>query len=169
MNVPQLTYSQFPAVAIDGMIADGAKPQIDTAIADVALDSGRAVVTGGASALTDPDRVKLPTSAADVTNKFKGVVLYQASKMPVAGSALRYAIKDAAPVLRQGRIYVFPEGDMVDDGPVFVVNGTGAGTAGKFRGDANAGAATTLGASAICRRGATLASGLPAILEFNLP
>lgn len=168
-TVPQTVYDQFPAVAFDGMIADSAVKQVDTALADVALDCGRAVVTGGASTITDPDRVKLPTAAGDVTNKFKGVSLYQASKMPISGSANRYAIKDAVPVLRRGRVYIFPEGDMVDDGPVFVVNGSGAGTAGKFRGDANAGAATTLGANAICRRGATVASGLPAILEFNLP
>lgn len=168
ITLPQTSYNQFPAQAYDGML-EGTASKVDTGICAAALDAGRGLVQSAATTTSDPDSVKLPALAADVTNHFKGVAIYLAAKMPIAGSSLRYAAKDAVPMLRRGRIWVFPEGDILEDGAVFVVNGTAGGTPGKFRGDANSGAATTLGINAICRRGATLASGLPALLEFNLP
>lgn len=164
ISLPQLTYTTVPALAFDGQAADNTLSYNDTALVETAaVAAGRGVCTG-----TTMDQCKVPAVAADVTNKFLGVVLYEAARMPTPGVAAQYAVKAAAPILRRGKVWVFPEGDMVDNGPVFLVNGSGAGTAGKWRGDANTAAATQI-TRAICRRGATAASGLPALLEFNLP
>lgn len=162
ISLPQSSYTVTPPIAVDGMLADTENRQTETMIAAVALAAGRGVVKG-----TTVDDAKLPTVAADVTNHFMGVALYQAEKMPT-GTANQYAAKDAVPVLRKGRVWMFPEGDTVDNGPVFIVNGSGAGTAGKLRGDANTAAATQV-TRAIVRKGSTVASGLPSLVEFNLP
>lgn len=162
MTIPQTTYTLVPALARAGMMADG-EHHVDSLLADVAMAPGLAVVTGAAHG-----ECKLPTAASDVSAHFRGVAIYSPMKMPVAGSANTYAIADAVPVVRRGRVWVKPEGDMVDDGPVYVVNGSGAGTAGMFRGDANAGAATVL-SRAVCMIGATAASGLFALVEINVP
>lgn len=160
---PQTTMTQFCDPAVEGMIADlSAVAGYNTAsyVAIVAMNWGRGVVLGAAH-----DEIKLPTSAADITDHFQGFTRYEAMRTPVIGGNA-YAIKAAVPVLRRGPIWLLVEGAAtVDDGPVYIVNGSGAGTPGRLRGDANGGAATLV-ARAKVRQGA--APGALSKVEINL-
>lgn len=169
ITVPQTTYNQFPGIAIDGMLAEAPiSGGIDTYLTEDALVAGRFVCTGDTALVPpSPQSCQLPEVATDVSAGGQGFVIYTAAKMPVAGAG-EYKAKDAVPVLRKGKIWIFPEGDVVDDGPVYIVNGSGAGTPGRLRGDANTAAATIVH-GAVVRRGATASSGLPALVEINLP
>lgn len=157
MDALQLTVTQFCEPAFDGMVADTighSGSNTESLLAEGAIPVARAVVTG-----SDYDRCKLPSSAADISSHFRGFARYEAMKTPPAG----YADKDAVGVFRLGRIWIEVEGDVITDGPVYIVNSTGAGTPGRIRGDANSGAATLL-PGAIVRKGAS--AGSKAIIEI---
>lgn len=156
-QIPQTTVTQFPDIAIEGMVADMQSTNIITRIATIGIPVGRGVVKSSAW-----DLCKLPTSAAEVTNNFQGVSIYSAMREP---GVPHYAIKASVSVLRRGLIWLIAEGTVVDDGPVFIVNGSGAGTAGMLRGDANTAAATQVTQARVIK-GAT--AGSLALVEFNL-
>lgn len=155
--LPQTSYALTPAVAFAGMLADAVSTRMISGLADTALDAGYGLCRGAADG-----EVKLPGAGSDVTTDFQGVSVYLASKMPVQGSALRYAAKDSVSILRQGRIWVLALGDMVSDGPVYCVDAVA--NFGRFRGD-NTNAA--LVPNAIVIKGAT--AGNLALIALNLP
>jgi hypothetical protein len=162
----QTSYSAFPPIALPGMIADMTTRMPLTGILDVDADAGQGVVTGAASSATSPtnDRVKLPVDAAGITNTFRGILIYDASKEP-NDATNRYDATSAVCYVRKGRIWVKCDATLVKDGLVYCVNATGAGTPGSFRGDVNGGAATLV-PTAKCVH---VASATLAMIEINLP
>jgi hypothetical protein len=162
----QTSYDVAPPIALAGMIADITPRTVTTGILDVDADAGQGVVTGTATSAASPtnDRVKLPTLAADVTNLFKGVLVYDASKLP-NDSTNRFNTGACVGVMKRGRIWVKSDATLAKDGLVYLVNGTGAGTAGSFRGDVNGGAATLV-PGAVCVH---VASATLALVDFNAP
>ncbi len=163
--IPQVSYALVPPPAFAGMIADSGFHDVESAIAEVALDCGLGVMKGTTGGVTP--QVKLPTSAGDLAF-LKGVTIYQAIKEPT-GNANRYAAGDPLGCLTQGRIWVQIDATvgavMVDEGPVYWVF-TGA-NAGKFRGDAGSGPAAVLVPNAKCKVGGT--AGGVAEIKINLP
>lgn len=157
-EIPQTTMTQFPAVALEGMVADMRSAVIVSKLATVAIPVGRGVVKA-----TAWDLCKLPALGTDITNLFQGVAILNSMREP---GVPHYAINSAVSVLRRGAIWLLAEGDVTDEGPVFIVNGSGAGTPGKLRGDANTAAATQVTAAKVLK-GAT--AGSLALVEFNLP
>lgn len=176
VSIPQLSYDLVPAVAFAGMLADSGMRDVETAFAEVVLDAGLGVCVGattGPGIGTGEDgeagpTVILPTAAADVTNHFKGVALYNTGKEPT-GTANRYAVGDPVPCLQNGRVWVQIDATalaaLVNDGPVFLVH-SGA-QAGKFRGDAGVGPAATVVANAKCKIGGV--AGGVGMIKLNLP
>jgi hypothetical protein len=152
---PQTSVTYFPDIGLNGQLADTGHHDITTGLADTSLDCGLAVVLGA----NGYQSIKLPGSSGDVTNTIKGWTLYRAMKEP---NDPRYVIHDAVDVLRVGRIWIIAQGDLVDEGPVYVVH-SGA-NAGKVRGD-NTGA--TLVSRAKVIQGAT--AGNLAKISVNLP
>lgn len=162
IEMPQLTVTQFPNPAIEGMIADTSAISGNNTIsrlAQGALHAGRGVCKG-----TLYEQVKLPALASDVTDHFQGFTTYNAMREPVAAGPL-YKDTDAVGIFRRGPIWLLAEGTVIDDGPVYIVNGTGAGTPGMLRGDANSGAATVMPRAKVIK-GAT--AGNLALVEINL-
>lgn len=155
----QLTVTQFPEIGLEGQLADSGFHDITPGIVDSALDHGRFVVLGA----NGYQSIKLPGASADVTNTAKGVVLYRAMKEPCSP---HFNATETADVLRVGRIYVVPQGDMTDEGPVYVIY-SGA-NAGKVRADAGSGGnAAVLEPRAKMIKGG--AAGSVCILSVNLP
>ncbi len=162
ITVPQTSFGTAPPVAIEGMVGDSSDTHHDSALCSAAMAAGRGVSLG-----SDDGIVALPAQASDVSAHFQGFTTYQAMREST-GSANRFTTKSAIGVLRRGRIWLRCEGDMVDDGPVYVVNGSGGGTPGKVRGDANTAAATIIpNGAARCIKGAL--SGNLVLVEVNLP
>ncbi len=166
--IPQISYSLVPAVSFPGMLGDETGfRDVESAIAEVALDAGLGVIVGATGGATPT--VKLPAASGDLA-ALKGITMYLAAREPT-GTANRYAIGDAVPCLSQGRIWVQVDaaaGGMVDNGPVYLVF-TGA-HAGKFRGsDGNTGSGATavLVPNAKCKIGAS--AGGVALIKINLP
>lgn len=167
LAIPQVAVTQNPAQAIQGQIAEGGwLTNEESVIAEVAIAAGLCVVTGATAAVGAPLEVtfgKLPTVIGDMTTNFRGFAVYNDMKMPPAGGGTpTYAIGDCVPVMRRGRMWVPISGDVLIDGPCYVVY-TGA-TAGQCRGD-NTNA--TLLPNAKFLRITTAASGLLALLEVN--
>lgn len=160
----QVTFPLQPPPAFAGMKADTSNADVETRLAETALDAGYGVVKG-----TDPTigQCKLPANTGDVTNSFLGVTLYTPYKEPT-GTANRYLADEHVPVLGQGTIWVNVDATsgatITADGPVYCVH-SGA-QAGKFRGDANSGAATLV-PNAKAKSSAT--EGGIAKIKFNVP
>lgn len=157
-QMPQTSVDLFCDAAAAGMIADMTNTEIESYSAQVGVDFGSALVKGSTT-----DQVKLPTTAADVSDHFRGFAKRDVMREP---GATDYRATDTVPVVRKGKIWVSYEGTPVEDGVVFIVNGSGAGTAGKIRHDANGGAATQLSGAIVRRIDTTL--GL-AQIQVNLP
>lgn len=155
---PQLVVTQFPAVASAGQIADTGFRDVTTGIADGDMDPALAVVLGAHGS----DSIKLPSATGDLAS-LKGWTLAKVMKEP---RTPQFAATDAVDVLRVGRLWVVPQGDVVDEGPVYVIH-SGA-NAGRIRGDAGSGGnAATLVSRAKVLKGAT--AGNLARIAVNLP
>ncbi len=160
--LPQLTYSILPSQGFAGQLYDAGHHDIITGIADEDLDAGLGVCTGD-----EFGGIELPATGTDVTGaQFKGVTILQVAREPgqFPATGPRYLAKDAVPILRRGRIWVMPLGDMVNDGPVYCV--VASANFGRFRGD-NTNA--SLVPNCYCIQGATASSGFPALISINLP
>lgn len=157
-QMPQTSVDLFCDAAAAGMVADMTNTEIESFSAQVGIDFGFAVVKG-----TNKDQVKLPTSGADVSGAFRGWAKRDVMREP---GATDYRATDTVPVLRKGKIWVPYEGTPAADGAVYVVNGSGAGTAGKIRHDANGGAATLVSGAIVRDVDTTL--GL-ALIQVNMP
>ena len=165
IEIPQVTYSNVPAAAFPGMLADSGPWDIESALAEVPLDAGLGVMVGATTGPTPT--VKLPSASGDLA-KFKGIACYEAARMPT-GNANRFKVSDPISCVTQGRVWVQVDatagGDMVDEGPVYWVF-TGA-NAGKFRGDAGSGPSAVLVPNAKCKIGGS--AGSVAMIKINLP
>lgn len=167
VQIPQTTYNLVPPVAFAGMLADSGPHDIESALAEEPFDCGLGVVQGTSMGIGNTPQVKLPDNTGEVAT-FKGVTQFLSFKEPIAGSTVRYQATDTVPVITMGRVWVHIDetvgATMVNEGPVYLVH-SGA-QAGKFRGDANSGAATLI-PNAKCKIGGS-AGGI-AQIKVNLP
>lgn len=155
MAIPQTSINSISS-GFPGNIVDTRSSVVETFTAQSILNFGVFVVKGNSG------KVKLPANGSEVTDKFAGIVLSSAVKHPGP-----YEVNAVVPVLRRGAVFVLAEGAVTEDGPLFVVNGSGAGTPGALRGDANGGAATQITTRARIIKGAS--AGQLAEIEINLP
>jgi len=144
---------------IEGDLAEQVRDLRSGRTAEVVIPAGRACCPG-----TTSGQLKLPTSAAEVL-KCLGVSV----RMPLKSeSGTDFAIGDAVLYLEEGEIWVQVEAAVTDGQQALVrhtVNG-GNNVLGRFRGDADTGAAV-IGA---CRFTSTQATpGGLAKLRINLP
>lgn len=162
----QTSVSLFPDEALPGMYADltiGGSSQIESYSAEGNIGFGYGVV-GGTTETELSRQCKVPASGAEVTNKFQGFALRATMQEPRIGTDIK--AKDSVSVVRKGKLWVPYEGTPVQDGAVYLVNGSGAGTPGKIRHDANGGAATLLPRCVVRKINAALSL---AQVEINLP
>jgi hypothetical protein len=167
----QLSYTQFPDVALEGMVADTQlNKDIVSKIAGASevIPYGHLVVQDSAE---NDAVVKLPTVTAEVTDgRAIGVAISDVSReaSAIGGSAnTGYGEEDAVPVLRRGRIWVITEDAVTVVGtPAFArfASGGGGTVLGAFRTDADT-------ATAVALPGATFRStagaGELVLLELN--
>ncbi len=157
-EIPQTTVSQFPAIGLEGQLADSGFHDITAGIVGTALDCGRLICLGD----DGYQSVKPIASSADVPF-VKGFSLYRAMIEP---NSPRFPAGVAIDILRVGRIYVVAQGDLTDEGPVFVVH-AGA-NAGLLRADVGSGgnAATAFTRAKVIKGGS---AGALCIVSINLP
>jgi len=127
---PQVSVEYFPDPGMNGQIVDIGPRDILSALADTDLDIGLGVVLGA----NGPNSIKLPGQTSDVANLFMGFTRYNPMIEP---RSPHYAATDTVGVLRVGRIWLVCQGDVTDQGPLYVIH-AGA-NAGKIRGDAGSG------------------------------
>lgn len=162
----QLAHTQDPAEAFEGMEADNsAVKERLSGQAAVIIPFGRLVVADDVQ--DSPHTVVLPTATGQVTDGHAlGVSVGDVSKQegPTLG-VNQYAVDDAVPVLRRGRIHVITEDAVTVVGtPAFVRFAAGTfPNLGAFRTDADTATAVALPGA----RFMTLAGiGELSILEF---
>lgn len=159
--LPQTHYNQFPTVAFNGQVADGGPfRDIISRLLDADCGVGIGLCTG-----VDNTRVKLISTGTDVTTAaFKGFVIYEPNREPAyptpSAGTMRKA-GDSVQLLRKGRIWVMPQGDVVDDGPVYLCT---TANYGQVRGD-NTNASLLPNAYVVI--GATVASGNPCQIQLG--
>lgn len=118
----QLTYTQDPAVALEGLAVDVSfDKDIITAIAQLTIPFGRAVVrTTGGAADDRPPGCKLPVATGEVTGGgFLGFAMNDTTKEQVAGVA-SWLDNDSVRIMRSGRIWMIAEDAVTLGAPVFV-------------------------------------------------
>ncbi len=126
---PQLSVTYFPSSAYAGMPADGGFRDVTTGIADTDMDHGLAVCLGA----NGDQSIKLPGASGDLSS-LKGFTLRRVMAEPRSPA---FAAHDALDVMRVGRLWVAVQGDVVSEGPVYIIySGTNAGL---VRGDAGSG------------------------------
>jgi hypothetical protein len=158
IQIPQTNYTNFPAAALAGQLADLMwGKHVDSMAADVDLDCGLFLVLGASYG-----RCKIPTATGQVTNNLQGVALYEAVKEPYLTTA-RFKARDMIPVLRRGRVWVPVVSVTVTDDVIPYIIHTGS-DAGKIRGDNTNATAAPSGVKVL--RGA--AAGGLALVEVNL-
>ena len=117
----QTAYQNFPDAAFEGLRADSGAVDIVSRLAEVIVPFGKLVV---ASTGQSEDLAKLPTATADITTKglVHGIAIADPSKEGAAADLFgQYAVDQAIPVMRKGRIFVIAEDEVTDlDKPVFV-------------------------------------------------
>ncbi len=165
----QLDYSQNPAVAYAGMMADtGYKHVISCVNPNVVIPFGRLVSRDASDA-----KVKLPTSAAEVTNS-RGIAIQDfASEQINDGLDAGYKLKSSVSVMRQGRAWVKVEEAVVQGDQVYArwADGTSGNVAkGAFRKSVDQVAAADTATIVPSAKYVTSASaGGFAIIEINMP
>lgn len=148
----QLSYNLIQASAFEGMLADIGLRDVGSYISEESpvIAYGLGVIQGAAD-----QGLLLPS--AD-TNRLLGVLVHNQIKP----SGIRS--RDTADVLRKGRIWVLPEQDIAPKDPVFWrIRGDARG---RFRKDADGGAAIAVANARWCTTGGT---NQVAVLEINLP
>lgn len=165
----QLDYSQSPAAGYPGMQADtGYKHVISCKNPNVAIPFGLYVTRDDADG-----RVKLPTTAAEVTNGNGIAIADFASESINNGQAAGYPLKSAVSVMRQGRVWVEVEENVVEGDDVYVRHANGNASKvqkGAFRKsvDQVAAADTATKIPGAKYRTSASAGGI-AIVEVNMP
>jgi hypothetical protein len=171
--MPQTSYAiNLPAVSFPGQPFDSAVTQDVLSALNVAaaVAFGILLVKDTANT-TGPDKLaaKAPSSSGEVTTEGTplGVVMAsQAIPQDPSVATPVYPIKSAVPLMRQGRIWVKPEENVLDGDAAFVRFASGAGgtVLGSFRKSADTATAVAL-PKAIYRGGMV---GSYAMLELNL-
>lgn len=165
----QLAYNNFPDQAREGFLVDTSPVRdIVSRLAEVVIPFGKFVV---ATIGQSEDLVKLPTAATDISvaGLGAGVAIADTSKeTPDGATRGEFAIDDAVPVIRKGRIWVLAEDEVTDlDKPVFVrFVAAGLEVLGSFRTDADTADAEEL--TKARWRSRTVGAGQLAILEIDL-
>lgn len=135
----QTSYAIAPAAAVAGLVADAAL--VNSLIskgAEVAIPFGVFVTQGTAAS-----QAKLPTATGHVTGK--GGLGFATADLSKEYNASGYAIDDAVPILRNGRVWVVCEEAMALGDSVFVRFAAGTGTQlGAVRNDADTATAVAL-------------------------
>lgn len=168
LSIPQLSYPLIPPPAFAGMLADSGPWDIESCVAEEALDAGLGLVRGTNGGATPG--AKKPTVIGDLATLL-GISKYEPAREPIPAIAPnRYAIGDVIAYVTMGRVWVQVDttngSALLDGGPVFLVY-TGV-DAGRFRADTGAGGVTAvLVPNARCRYGGT--AGGVAMIKINLP
>ena len=161
----QLDYSQSPAAGYPGMQADtGYKHVVSCKNPNIAIPFGLFVARDNADG-----RVKLPTTSDEVING-KGIALADfASESINNGQAAGYPLKSAVSVMRQGRVWVEVEENVVEGDPVFARYADGSG--GKVQKGALRKSADTSTAAQVpgAKFITTASAGGIAQVELNMP
>lgn len=164
----QTAYTQDPAVAIEGMLADASfAKEVLSAIADEAIAFGRAIArTTGGPADDRPPRAVLPTTAAEITTGVFLGISRADTTLEQAATPVGYAVDTTIGYLRKGRIWVLTEEAVALGDPVFARFAAGAGGSilGLFRNDADTASAAQIPGASF--RSAVGAAGL-AIVELT--
>jgi hypothetical protein len=112
----QTAYTQDPAVAAEGMLADLSNNVILTAIASEVIPFGRAIARiaplAGAPADERPPRCRLTAAAGDITGGiFLGISLSDVTTEKPVGAAesTGWQLNESVRYLRSGRMWVIPE------------------------------------------------------------
>jgi hypothetical protein len=158
VQIPQTTYSDFPAQAVAGQIADLSPTHTISRLAEGPIGAGCFVAKG-----TSRDQTLLPAAGTDVSAHLDGVAIYTALKEPYTSTA-QYKATDSVPVLRKGPIWVQVAVVAVTDDSVPYIYHTGS-NAGKIRG-------TTDGSATVAPSGVKVIQGAApgglALVELNL-
>jgi hypothetical protein len=103
----QTAYTQDPAVAIEGMLADLGPTDVRTAIADEAIAFGLGVTRAAGGAADDrPPRAALPAAAGDVTSGLFLGIARADTTIEQAATPIGYAVDQEFAYLRSGHIWV---------------------------------------------------------------
>jgi len=138
----QLTYSQDPAVAVEGLLFDVSFHNvIETGMATEAITFGRCVArVAGAIATDIPPDIQLPAAAADITSGvFCGIALHDVT---LETTTTGWAIGDAVKVLRRGKVWMLAQDAVTLGGGVFARWQNG--NEGRVRSDADGGNASQI-------------------------
>jgi hypothetical protein len=111
--MPQLSISMDPDVAFEGM---DAYPMFSRFIFTHYVAQVGGVPFGRFLVRAGENTVKLPTSASELTNAFKGVSLRQEYR---EDNTVGYANLSSLPVMRRGFIWVLTEGAVTEESPVY--------------------------------------------------
>jgi hypothetical protein len=172
----QLTYTQNPAVALEGALADTTTKHADSFIAEgSAIPAGSFVVKG-----TADHQAKLPASSAELAaGRQLGFTIYSPTREQsrnvsagfqgqISDGAVSFQERETIGVLRRGRIYAVVE-DAHDFGdPVYIRHTANGGNTrlGGVRTDADTANATLVPGAVIRSTGV---AGALAVIEINLP
>jgi hypothetical protein len=135
----QTTYSNAPAVAINGLVTECQPYDKISRQAKGAVKVGTLVLLGDdAPSGVNPGQCKaIPDATASVVNA-AGIVVYDAAREPytngVAPAQNQYSDKDMVPLMRKGRIWVYVENAVTQGNPVYVrITAAGTDVTGQFR------------------------------------
>lgn len=143
MSYPTTTL-RAPAVAFEGMLANGRADRVDSkVVAGATMHPGRAVCFHAADA---DEEVRLPGTTAEVeNNNIMGVSILDVTRMNDDGTVnTAIPVGDPVAVLRQGEIWVNVEEAVTPASLVYVritESSGGAADTGKFRASADSGKA----------------------------
>lgn len=146
----QTAYTQDPAVAIEGMLADLGVNELRTAIANETISFGLGVTREAGGAADDrPPRGGLPNAAGDVTGGVFLGISRADTTIEQAATPVGYIVDQEFGYLRKGHIWVNSETVAVLGAALFIRHAAGAfPTLGASRNDADtASAARVPGAS----------------------
>lgn len=164
----QLAYTQDPAVAIEGMLADLGVRELRTAVANEAIAFGLGVTREAGGAADDrPPRAGLPDAAGDITSGlFLGIARADVS-IEQAATPIGYATDQEFAFLRKGHIWVNAEPVVALGDPLFIRHAVGAGGTqlGASRNDADTASAAQVPGATF--RSATAAVANLAIVELG--
>lgn len=163
----QLAYTQDPAVAIEGMLADLGPTEIRTAIATEAIAFGLGVTREAGAADDRPPGASLPDAAGDVTSGLFLGIARADTTIEQAATPIGYATDQEFGFVRMGHVWVNAEPVVALGDPLFIRHAAGGGGSqlGASRNDADtASAARVPGASF---RSATAAVANLALVELK--
>jgi len=158
----QLAYTQDPAAALEGQIADSSRnTERISAKAEGAVPFGRFVTKG-----TNDDQCDLPDATAEISGGVALGFAVEDTSIEQPDTPVGYADEATVQIMRRGRIWVLTEDAVAAGGDVYVRHGAGGGGSdlGRCRSDADTATATKLPGATF--RTSTAAAGM-AIVEYD--